>query len=143
MKVSRIRVTVFISLLSLGAAAPVRAQGNANFVKNFLARYRSPNLVFPATPDVAAQQALPDAVRAGQLPLTMGEFVNLMLQNNLDVGVVRLTPLSSMYTAQTMYKPFEPTIHLKATVGRNTTPATSFLSGASAPSTLSGSYNIG
>jgi outer membrane protein TolC len=143
MKVSRIRVTVFISLLSLGAAAPVRAQGNANFVKNFLARYRSPNLVFPATPDVAAQQALPDAVRAGQLPLTMGEFVNLMLQNNLDVGVDRLTPLSSMYTAQTMYKPFEPSIHFKVTVGRNTTPGTSFLSGASAPSTLSGSYNVG
>jgi len=54
-----------------------------------------------------------------------------------------LTPLSSMYTAQTMYKPFEPSIHLKATVGRSTTPGTSFLSGASAPSTLSGSYNVG
>ncbi len=143
MKVSRISVTVFIALALLCAAAPARAQGNANFVKNFLARYRSPNLVFPATPDAAAQQALPDAVQAGQLPLTMGEFVNLMLQNNLDVGVDRLTPLSSMYTAGTMYKPFEPSIHLKATVGRNTTPATSFFSGASNPTTLSGAYNVG
>jgi outer membrane protein len=143
MKVSRITVTVFIALASLCAAAPARAQGNDNFIKNFLARYRSPNLVFPATPDAAAQQAVPDAVRAGQLPLTMGEFVNLMLQNNLDVGVDRLTPLSSMYTAETMYKPFEPSIHLKTTVGRNTTPGTSFLSGSSAPTTLSGSYNVG
>jgi len=42
-----------------------------------------------------------------------------------------------------MYKPFEPSIHFKVTAGRNTTPATSFLSGASAPSTLSGSYNVG
>jgi outer membrane protein TolC len=143
MKLSRITVTVFIALASLCAAAPARAQGNGNFIKDFLARYRSPNLVFPATPDAAAPQALPDAVRAGQLPLTMGEFVNLMLQNNLDVGVDRLTPLSSMYTAQTMYKPFEPTIHLKATVGRSTTPGTSFLSGAAAPTVLNGSYNVG
>src|SRR5215467_2959963 len=143
MKVSRISVTVFIALASLCAAAPARAQGNGNFIKDFLARYRSPNLVFPATPDPAAPQALSDAVRAGQLPLTMGEFVNLMLQNNLDVGVDRLTPLSSMYTAETMYKPFEPSIHLKATVGRNTTPGTSFLSRVSNPTTLSGSYNIG
>jgi len=143
MKVSRISITVFIALASLCAAAPARAQGNGNFVKNFLARYRSPNLVFPATPDTVAAQSLSDAVRAGQLPLTMGEFVNLMLQNNLDVGVDRLTPLSSMYTAQTMYKPFEPSIHLKATVGRTTQPATGFLSGSSNPTTLTGSYNIG
>src|SRR5215831_9564780 len=143
MKVSRITVTVFIALASLCAAAPAPAQGNGNFIKDFLARYRSPNLVFPATPDAAAPQALPDAVRAGQLPLSMGEFVNLMLQNNLDVGVDRLTPLSSMYSTQTMYRPFEPTIHLKATVNRNTTPGTSILAGSNAPSTLSGSYNIG
>jgi outer membrane protein len=143
MKVSRITVTVFIALASLWAAAPAPAQGNDNFIKNFLARYRSPDLVFPATPDAAAPQVLSDAVRAGQLPLTMGEFVNLMLQNNLDVGVDRLSPLSSMYLAETMYRPFEPSIHVKTTVGRNTTPATSFLSGASAPSTLSGSYNVG
>jgi outer membrane protein TolC len=124
-------------------AAPAQAQLNTNFVKDFLARYKSPQLAFPADPATASPQALADQIRNGQLPLTMGELINLMLQNNLDIGVDRLSPLSSQYLIETNYRPFEPSLHFKATVNRNTTPATSILSGASNPSTLSGSYNVG
>src|SRR5262249_37495708 len=38
---------------------------------------------------------------------------------------------------------FEPTLHLQATVNRNTTPATTILAGAANPSTLSGAYTVG
>ena len=32
-------------------------------------------------------------MRNGQLPLTMNDLINLILQNNLDIGVNRLSPL--------------------------------------------------
>jgi outer membrane protein TolC len=143
MRVSKIVVTVFIAFASVCVAAPARAQGNTNFVKKFLERYKEPILAFPAAPNTTSTQAIADQTRAGQLPLTMGEYVNLMLQNNLDIGVDRLSPMSSRYSAETMYRPFEPSMHLKATVNRNTSPGTSILAGSAAPSTLSGSYNVG
>lgn len=143
MKVSRIVVTVFAALAGMCVTVPAQAQINTNFVKDFLARYKSPSLAFPATPDPASAQTINDLTRNGQLPMTMGEFVNLILQNNLDIGVDRLSPLSSGYSALTNWRPFEPTIHIKTTVNRNTTPGTSILSGAANPSTLSGSYNVG
>jgi len=144
MRVSKIVVTVFIAFASVWMSTPARAQGNTNFVTKFLSRYREPSLAFPAAPDPAASaQALAEQTRAGQLPLTMGEYVNLILQNNLDIGVDRLSPLSSRYSSLVNYKPFEPTIHFKTTVNRNTTPGTSILAGSASPSTLSGSYNVG
>src|SRR5262249_49503787 len=127
MRVSKIVVTVFIAFAGVCIVTPARAQENSNFVKKFLDRYRSPNLAFPSAPDAASTQAIVDQTRAGQLPLTMGEYVNRILQNNLNIGVDRLTPLSSRYSVMTNYRPFEPTVHFKATVNRNTTPGTSFL----------------
>jgi outer membrane protein len=82
-------------------------------------------------------------VRSGQLPLTMGDLINLILQNNLDISVNRLNPLSSQYLIDTLYRPFEPTLHLQATVNRNTTPSTTILAGAANPTTLGGAYTVG
>ena len=73
----------------------------------------------------------------------MGDMINLILQNNLDISVNRLSPLSSQYLIDTLYRPFEPTLHLQATVNRNTTPATTVLAGAANPSTSGGAYTVG
>ncbi len=141
MKASRIFVIALGVLASVCMAAPARAEINTNFVKDFLARYRPSSVVQPGS--AASAQALADLTRNGQLPLTMGDLINLMLQNNLDINVDRLSPLSSQYLIATMYRPFEPTIHVQASVNRSTTPATTVLAGAANPSTLGGSYNIG
>lgn len=142
MKASRIFATAFVMFALVCVAAPARAEVNTNFVKNFLSRYRPANVAFPASP-VPTPQAIADLVRSGQLPLTMNDLINLILQNNLDIGVNRLSPLSFQYLIDSMYRPFEPTLHLQATVNRNTTPSTSILAGAANPSTLSGSYTVG
>jgi outer membrane protein len=141
MKASRIFVIALVALASLFVTAPAQAQIKTNFVKDFLARYRPSNVAQPGTPGSA--QGLTDLQRTGQLPLTMGDLINLMLQNNLDINVNRYSPLSSQYVIATMYRPFEPTMHIQASVGRSTNPATTILAGAANPSTLSGSYNIG
>jgi len=141
MKASRIFVALLVMLAIVCQAAPARAEVNTDFVKNFLKRYRPAKVTFPSPAGPPPQQ-LSDLMRAGQMPLTMGELINLILQNNLDIGVNRLSPLSTQYLIDTLYRQFEPAIRLQATVNRNTTPATTILAGATTQSTLGGAYGV-
>ena len=144
MKASRIFVALFVVFTVVCQAAPARAEIKPGFVKDFLQRYRPSTVTFSNSAAAAtSSQQLADLVRSGQLPLTMGDLINLILQNNLDVGVNRLSPLSSQYLINTFYLPFEPTLHLQATVGRTTTAGTSSLAGSANPSTLTGAYTVG
>ena len=87
MKVSRICVTLLVVFGMVTSAASARAEINTNFVKDFLSRYRPARNVLPATPGVQSPQDVASLVRSSQLPLTVGDLINLMLQNNLDIGV--------------------------------------------------------
>jgi outer membrane protein TolC len=142
MKVSRNLVALLAVLTVVCQAAPAQAQINTNFVKDFLERYRPAKVTF-AEPAYRGPQGISELVRSGQLPLTMGDMINLILQNNLDISVNRLSPLSSQYLIETLYRPFEPTLYLQATVNRNTIPSTTILAGAANPSTLGGAYSVG
>jgi len=141
MKVSRIFVALLVMFALFRTSASARAEINTNFVKEFLNRYRPLKVGSPAA--AQSSQDVASLIRTGQLPLSVGDLINLIIQNNLDVGVNRLTPLSSRYLIETMYLPFEPTLHLQATVTRNTSPATSQLIGAQSLSTLGGAYSLG
>src|SRR6058998_1893015 len=116
------RVTILtILFVILPLAKPARAE--QNFVEQFLSRYRPATVKLPASPAALGAQDLADLIRSGQIPLSVGDVINLMLQNNLDIGVNRLSPRSSEYLVETLYRPFEPTLHLQAAVTRNTSPA--------------------
>ena len=141
MKVSRIFVALLVMFAFFRTSASARAEINTNFVKEFLNRYRPLKAGLPAA--AQSSQDVASLIRTGQLPLSVGDLINLIIQNNLDVGVNRLTPLSSRYLIETMYLPFEPTLHLQASVTRNTSPATSQLIGAQSLSTLGGAYSLG
>ena len=141
MKVSRIFVALLVMFAFFRTSASARAEINTNFVKEFLNRYRPLKAGLPAA--AQSSQDVASLIRTGQLPLSVGDLINLIIQNNLDVGVNRLTPLSSRYLIETMYLPFEPTLHLQATVTRNTSPAISQLIGAQSLSTLGGAYSLG
>jgi outer membrane protein len=143
MKASRIFVVSLVVLTVVCQAAPARAEINTNFVKDFLKRYRPASVTFPSPVAPVPAQDIANLIRTGQLPLSMGDLISLILQNNLDVGVNRLTPLSSQYLIDTLYRQFEPSIHLQATVSRNTTPATTILAGALNSTALTGAYNVG
>ena len=138
MKRHVILITLFLCSTLVAGVAPASAE--TNFVERFLSRYRPSAIVLPAAPSAQPGQDLGNLIRGGQLPLTMSDVVNLMLQNNLDVGVNRLSPVSSEYLIETLYRPFEPTLRLQSTVTRNTTPSTSQLTGAPSLSTLGGAY---
>src|SRR2546425_1222614 len=102
MKASRIFVTLLAMLALMSVAEPAPAQIKTNFVKDFLERYHPAKVKFPDSPSPAQPQAIGDLVRSGQLPLTMGDLINLILQNNLDIGVNRLSPLSTQFLIDTM-----------------------------------------
>ena len=136
MKIARIVSLAVVFQLACNSA-PARAE---NFVEQFLNRYRPAKVDFSTPPAVQGQE-LENLIRTGQLQLTIGDVVNLMLENNLDIGANRLTPRSSEYLIETLYGVFEPTLRLQATVNRNTTPSTSVLAGsASGINLLSGQY---
>ena len=143
MKVSRIFVVLLLTFGLFTTAIPARAEINANFVKDFLNRYRPARLPVTGAPGASSSQDVASLIRTGQLPLTVADLINLMLQNNLDIFVNRLTPLSVGYLSQTFYRPYEPTFTLSASVNKNTTPATSQLAGAPSVSSLGGTYGIG
>lgn len=140
MKASRIVVTLLVVFGFVYAPTPVGAQ---NFVEKFLSRYKPQKIELPVSPGARSQQQLAGLVRGSQMPLTVGDLINLMLENNLDVGVNRLTPRSSQYLIEAAYRQFEPTLRLQATINRNTSPATSFLTGAQEFKNLGGAYTAG
>jgi hypothetical protein len=88
MKAWRIFVSLFVVFGLLSAPAPASAQ---NFVQRFLDRYRPPRVGLPASPATVSQTQLSELVRTGQLPLSVNDLVQFILQNNLDIGVNRLS----------------------------------------------------
>jgi outer membrane protein TolC len=131
----------FFALAALCVATlPVHAE--TNFVEQFLSRYRPMPVNLPTVPASSAQ-VLSSRIQNGLLPLTANDVIQLMLENNLDISVNRLNPLSAQYLIETLFRPFEPTLRLQATITRNTSPATSQLTGAPSLSLLTGAYSVG
>src|SRR5262245_63709572 len=75
-------------------------------------------------------------VKEGVLPVSVSDVIRLMLQSNLDVTVNRFSPLSSGYLIDTFFRPFEPTLEISATVGRNTQPVVSQLTAGTGVASL-------
>src|SRR5262245_32945752 len=124
----------------LGLTLP--AFGETNVVEQFLRRYRTSTVSLPR-PAELQQNPLADFIQSGVLPISIGDLINWTLQNNLDIGVNRLTPLSTRLLIDSFYRPFEPTIHVGASVTRNTSPSLSQLTGAPSLSQLSHNYTVG
>ena len=83
--------TVFLMMAALAQSA--FAAGPKDFVEEFLRRYKPSPIRVPAMP--GAENALADRIRDGVLPLTVSDLVDLVLRNNLDIGINRLTPFST------------------------------------------------
>jgi len=57
-----------------------RAEINPNFVKRLSETVSACECDIPPSPPELNPPAIPDLVRNGQLPLTMGDLINLILQ---------------------------------------------------------------
>jgi len=123
----RVSIIALLTVFTLAAGAP-SASAQSNWITNFLNRYKPLDVTFPAAPP-SPQQDLANMIRSGQLPLSVNDTISLVLSNNLDVGLNRLSPLLSEYTLLSTYRPFEPGLRLSATASESRTPSTSVFSG--------------
>jgi len=82
-------------------------------------------------------------VQNGALSITTEDIVRLVLLNNRDVIVNRLTPISSFYSITALNRPFEPNFHIIANVNRANSPSRSQLSGAASLLSLTHDYTAG
>jgi outer membrane protein TolC len=136
--------TLLIGSLTLVLTA-TRASAAENFVQGFLNRYKPPLIDAPsAAGSQSAAQMIQTLMRDGTLALTVGDAVRLMLESNLDVRVDRFSPLTNQYLIESLFRPFEPTLRIGASMNRSTDPTISQLeSGGATSSQLSHNYSVG
>jgi outer membrane protein TolC len=136
----KMKIVVVVCLLtvlsSTGFAGP-------NFVDEFLNKYKPTVVNHKPTPSEMAPDALTSLIRNGEIPMSLNDVIGLTLKNNLDIGLDRLTPLSTRIATDSFYRPFEPYLNVNASVNQNTVPATSQLYGVPAVSQLSQVYGVG
>jgi outer membrane protein len=138
MKVKAVLTMLFVMFWCSTASAETK------WVQRFLERYQQPQ---PAqrqssvNAPPATKNTLPALV--GSMPLTTEDIVTLVLQNNRDVIVSRLSPISSFYTITSLNRPFEPNFHIIANVDRANSPSRSQLTGAPSLLSLTQDYRVG
>ena len=131
--------TAFLLLLVLFFSIQT-VSAETNWVQQFLGRYRPAPI--PSAPPTPAD-SMQTLVQNGAIPLTTAEVVHLLLVNNRDLIVNRLAPLSSSYSVETFFRPFEPNIHFGASVDRTKSPSRSQLIGAPALNQLTHNITVG
>src|SRR5215471_5455545 len=129
--------TIFSLFLLLCIAVPARAQ--SNFVAEFLRNYHPTGE--EAAPPVKPPTPLAQFLQTGEIPITMNDLVNLMLDQNLDIASNRLTPRSSLLQTLVFYKILQPSLSFTASVARNTAFSTTQLNGASSLSQLQHNFS--
>src|SRR5712671_2701598 len=75
--------------------------------------------------------------------MSINDVINLTLRNNLDIGLDRMTPLSSRIAIDSFYRPFDPKLNVSSSVSKSTAPSASQLSGAPSVSQLNQVYDVG
>lgn len=131
-----------LCLMVVFAAFCTPAFAGENWIDQFLSRYRPSPLKLPASVTVT-QDTLQNFVRDGMIPLSINDLITLTLENNLDITVNRLAPVTSDYAILTNYRPFEPTLRLGASVTRNTTQSQTQLTGVDSVSQLTHNFVVG
>jgi len=135
------KVRYFLTLcLLLFVAVPAGAQSNpSNFVVDFLNRYHptGESAAPPANPPSTMAQFL----QTGEMPITLNDVVNMMLDQNLDIQSNRFTPRSSALQTLVFYKVLQPSLSFTGSLTRNTSSSTSQLNGASSLSQLQHNFS--
>jgi outer membrane protein len=127
-------------LVLLFIAAPAWAQSN-NFVKDFLRDYH-PEAEKAAAPPTAAPGLMAQFVQAGEIPLSLNEVVNMMVDQNLDIQSNRFTPRSSALQTLVFYKVLQPSLTVNVTLANNSSFSTSQLNGASSLGLLQNNFSV-
>jgi outer membrane protein TolC len=122
MKLSKI-----FTALVLVTAMSIPAIASSDWVGDFLRRYDPKNSPAPAG---ASSNAMAQLLRTGELPVTMNDVVNLMIDNNLDIRANRLAPRSAYYQALVFYRALLPSFRFTSNIARDVALSSTQLNGA-------------
>ncbi|HLH32280.1 MAG TPA: TolC family protein [Terriglobia bacterium] len=121
---------MFVSLMLVTMLA-VPAMASSDWVDDFLKRY-DPARSAPPTGSAGATNAeLSQILRTGEMPVTMNDIINMLLDNNLDIRSNRLVPRTAYYQALVFYRALMPSFHITGNIARDVSLSSSQLNGAS------------
>jgi hypothetical protein len=119
------------------------AFAEANWVSRFLDRYSPPKPMDFRRTISEPGGSLAAMMQNGVVSVTTGDIIRLLLANNRDLIVNRAVPISSLYSIESLFRPFEPTLHVIGAVSRATTPSANVLAGAVSLTELIYNYRVG
>lgn len=135
----KVRNFLTLSLL-LCIAIPAGAQ--TNWAVDLRNRYKpSDKDGLEAAPPVDPPSTVAQFLRTGEIPITMADLVNMMIDQNMDISSNRLAPRSSILQTLVFYKVLQPSLTFSSSVSRNTSASTTQLNGASSLSQLNHNFS--
>jgi len=117
--------------------------GQTNWVSRFLEGYPRPQAPQATVPISVAPLSLSGMVRNGAASLTTEDIVRLLMENNRDLTVSRIAPVSSLYSIASLYRSFQPNFHVIGTSTRTTSPSSNVLAGAVSLVQMTHDYRVG
>ena len=122
MKSEKIAFSILlVSMLAVPAIA-------SDWVADFLKRYDPRGSV--ATVATTSTETLGQLIRTGEVPVTMSDVINLMIDNNLDIRSNRFAPRSSYLQSLVFYRALQPSLRFSVNRTHNTTLSNSQLNGS-------------
>src|SRR5262245_36543262 len=137
MKFTRIAISILlVTTLTLPAMA------SSGWVEDFLRRY-DPSAGVATSTTNTAPDSMGQFLRTGEIPVTLSDVINLMIDNNLDIRSNRLSPRSSYWQSLVFYRALQPSLRFSGTINHNTNLSNSQLNGTiPVISQLRGNYGV-
>ena len=122
-------LTKIIASVVLAGILALPGMASSDWVDDFLHRYDPPGSA-PSQPKSSPQANLSQLLRTGEVPITLNDVINMMIDNNLAIRTDRFAPRSSYLQSIVFYQALLPALRLSSNIGRNTSLSTTQLSGA-------------
>ena len=97
--------------------------GQTNWVSRFLEGYPRPQSPPGTAPATVPAVPLSGMVHNGAISLSTQDIIRLLLENNRDLTVSRIVPISSLYSIASLFRPFQPNFHVIGAATRTTATA--------------------
>jgi outer membrane protein len=123
------RLTKIVISVLLAGTLSLPATASSSWVDDFLHRY-DPSGSTPSQPRNAPQANLGQFLATGEVPITLNDVVNMMIDNNLAIRTNRFAPRSSYLQSIVFYQALLPALRVTANMGRNAALSTTQLNGA-------------
>jgi outer membrane protein TolC len=118
------KIAVCVPVMLMLAMPAMAASG---WVEEFLRRYDpGPSAVATSS---GSTEALGQFLRTGEVPVSLNDVINMMIDNNLDIRSNRLGPRSSYFQSLVFYRALQPSLRFSFNRSHNTTLSTNQVNG--------------